>query len=105
VRDTDWRPSPCPKCGKMRAAAEHPVCDCKGDRAVNKIVFVFNINDLPPSDAPESRSGFTHQLDALLALKEKEAFAGSCDPETAAARRAVFRQAREDFIFLFGGPK
>ncbi len=26
MEDTDWRPSPCPKCGVMREAARHPVC-------------------------------------------------------------------------------
>jgi hypothetical protein len=26
MRDTDWRPSPCPVCGETREAAEHPVC-------------------------------------------------------------------------------
>lgn len=26
MRDTDWRPSPCPLCGELRAAAKHPVC-------------------------------------------------------------------------------
>jgi hypothetical protein len=26
MRDTDWRPSPCPGCGEIRAAQEHPVC-------------------------------------------------------------------------------
>ena len=26
MRDTDWRPSPCPVCGYWREAAEHPVC-------------------------------------------------------------------------------
>lgn len=26
MEDTDWRPSPCPKCGVMRAAAKNPVC-------------------------------------------------------------------------------
>lgn len=26
MRDTDWRPSPCPKCGTMRHAAENPIC-------------------------------------------------------------------------------
>lgn len=26
MRDTDWRPSPCPSCGMMRAASEHPLC-------------------------------------------------------------------------------
>lgn len=26
MRDTDWRPNPCPDCGQMRNAAEHPVC-------------------------------------------------------------------------------
>jgi hypothetical protein len=50
-----------------------------------------------------SRVRFVARLDALLALKADEAFAGSCDPETAADRRAVFRQAREDFIREFGG--
>jgi hypothetical protein len=32
MRDTDWRPSVCPDCGVMRAAAEYPVCkneECK----------------------------------------------------------------------------
>lgn len=31
MRDTDWRPSACPICGKTRDAAERPVCknpDC-----------------------------------------------------------------------------
>lgn len=29
MRDTDWRPSPCPKCGKLREASEFPICeDC-----------------------------------------------------------------------------
>ena len=27
MEDTDWRPSPCPGCGKMRDAARHPVCE------------------------------------------------------------------------------
>lgn len=27
MQDTDWRPSPCPTCGEMREAAEHPVCE------------------------------------------------------------------------------
>ena len=27
MRDTDWRPSACPKCGRTREAAEHPVCE------------------------------------------------------------------------------
>ena len=26
MKDTDWRPSPCPHCGEMRDAAEYPVC-------------------------------------------------------------------------------
>lgn len=26
VRDTDWRPSPCPNCGELRAAAKRPQC-------------------------------------------------------------------------------
>ena len=26
MRDTDWRPSPCPICGEMRIAAEKPAC-------------------------------------------------------------------------------
>lgn len=26
MEDTDWRPSPCPKCGTMRAAQRNPVC-------------------------------------------------------------------------------
>lgn len=26
MEDTDWRPSPCPKCGVMREAARNPVC-------------------------------------------------------------------------------
>ncbi len=26
MKDTDWRPSPCPDCGKMRNAERHPVC-------------------------------------------------------------------------------
>jgi hypothetical protein len=32
MEDTDWRPSPCPSCGELRAAAKYPVCcnrDCK----------------------------------------------------------------------------
>lgn len=33
MRDTDWRPSPCPTCGRMRHAAEHPVCDNCGPEA------------------------------------------------------------------------
>ncbi len=72
---------------------------------MTKVVFVFNINSLPPSEEPESPSGFVRELDALLTLKEEEVFAGACDPETAAGRRAVFRQAREDFIREFGGLK
>ena len=43
MRDTDWRPSNCPECGRIRNAAEHPVCDnpdCaanpKGKRTMNK---------------------------------------------------------------------
>ena len=34
MKDTDWRPSPCPECGEMRKAARHPVCrnvDCVND--------------------------------------------------------------------------
>ena len=33
MRDTDWRPSPCPYCGVMRSASANPIClnkDCKG---------------------------------------------------------------------------
>ena len=26
MEDTDWRPSACPDCGKMRNAERHPVC-------------------------------------------------------------------------------
>lgn len=26
MEDTDWRPSPCPTCGKTREAARNPVC-------------------------------------------------------------------------------
>ena len=26
MEDTDWRPSPCPQCGKLRDAAKTPVC-------------------------------------------------------------------------------
>ena len=26
MRDTDWRPSPCPGCGHTRGAQEHPIC-------------------------------------------------------------------------------
>lgn len=26
MKDTDWRPSPCPECGEMREAAKYPVC-------------------------------------------------------------------------------
>jgi hypothetical protein len=49
----------------------------------------------------DNRAAFTERLDALLALKADEAFAGSCDPATASDRRAVFRQARLDFIARF----
>lgn len=27
MRDTDWRPTPCPHCGVMREAKEYPVCE------------------------------------------------------------------------------
>lgn len=27
MEDTDWRPSPCPQCGKLRGAAKTPVCE------------------------------------------------------------------------------
>ena len=27
MEDTDWRPSPCPQCGKLREAAKTPVCE------------------------------------------------------------------------------
>lgn len=26
MMDTDWRPSPCPRCGRMRKAARFPKC-------------------------------------------------------------------------------
>lgn len=26
MEDTDWRPSPCPECGRMREAARNPGC-------------------------------------------------------------------------------
>ena len=29
MKDTDWRPSPCPECGVMREAARYPVCKNK----------------------------------------------------------------------------
>jgi hypothetical protein len=49
----------------------------------------------------DNRAAFTERLDALLALKADEAFAGSCEPAVASDRRAVFRQARLDFIARF----
>lgn len=27
MEDTDWRPSACPECGRLRNAARYPVCD------------------------------------------------------------------------------
>lgn len=27
MEDTDWRPSPCPRCGVVREAARNPVCE------------------------------------------------------------------------------
>jgi hypothetical protein len=27
MEDTDWRPSPCPHCGEIRAAQRNPVCN------------------------------------------------------------------------------
>jgi hypothetical protein len=27
MEDTDWRPSACPKCGRLRNADRHPVCE------------------------------------------------------------------------------
>jgi hypothetical protein len=39
MRDTDWRPSPCPACGEMREAARNPVCrnvDCVNDVAKSR---------------------------------------------------------------------
>ena len=37
MQDTDWRPTPCPLCGKMREAARTPLCsnvscDCYVER-------------------------------------------------------------------------
>jgi hypothetical protein len=29
MRDTDWRPTPCPHCGVMREAKQYPVCENK----------------------------------------------------------------------------
>ncbi len=29
MEDTDWRPTPCPRCGTMREATRHPVCENK----------------------------------------------------------------------------
>lgn len=29
MKDTDWRPSPCPECGSLRDAAKYPVCENK----------------------------------------------------------------------------
>jgi hypothetical protein len=29
MQDTDWRPSPCPRCGVMREATQYPVCENK----------------------------------------------------------------------------
>lgn len=29
MEDTDWRPSPCPECGRLRNAARYPVCENK----------------------------------------------------------------------------
>jgi len=36
MRDADWRPSPCPDCGKYREAQEKPVCDNKDCKANKK---------------------------------------------------------------------
>jgi hypothetical protein len=32
MEDTDWRPSSCPECGKLREAARYPVCENKNCR-------------------------------------------------------------------------
>jgi hypothetical protein len=40
MKDTDWRPSPCPACGEMREAARNPVCrnvDCVNDVAKSRM--------------------------------------------------------------------
>lgn len=45
MEDTDWRPSPCPKCGLMREAARHPVCrnvDCSEDVAKRHLKTIIN---------------------------------------------------------------
>jgi hypothetical protein len=62
MEDTDWRPSPCPKCGVMREAARYPVCEnteCRdyGRGGPNKIERTMTMKTEPKRYVWISASG------------------------------------------------
>lgn len=65
MKDTDWRPSPCPSCGETRAAAKHPKCDNK-----HCDVGPFINSKQPRSMATERHYIWSKQGHALVMLND-----------------------------------
>ena len=48
MEDTDWRPSPCPRCNRMREARPYPVCDNKQCLCYNLVGDVSQLQKEKP---------------------------------------------------------